>query len=87
MRKHDSFLFRTNVSLDSYQTKEEAFICISSSKNAKAIGREKMAFRETNVRIQDFLKLATSGYCFCNLFNYDPQKPIIVKYEGKYDFI
>ena len=72
-------MFRTNVTLDSYTTKDEAFICISNTKKAKEIGRERMAFNERIVTAQDFLRLATSGYCFCHLFNYDPAVPIRVK--------
>ena len=38
-----------------------------------------MAFKERIVTVQDFLRLATSGYCFCHLFDYDPAVPIRVK--------
>ena len=79
MRKTNQFWFRTNVSLDCYKTKDEAFICISNTKKAKEIGRERMAFKERILTVQDFLQLATSGYCFCNLFDYDPAMPIPTK--------
>lgn len=65
------YQFKTNVSLDSYQSKTDATACLSS-KGAKAIGKEKMAFKVQTVNTDKFLSLATSGHAFCNLFNYDP---------------
>lgn len=79
MRYYDTFFFRTSVSLDCYKTKDEAFTCISSSKKAKEIGRKPMAFKERLVTVQDFLYLATSGYCFCNLFDFDPSVKVPYK--------
>ncbi len=79
MRKNEFILFRTNVSLDSYTTKEEAFICVSNTKKAKEIGRDRMAFKERVVTVKSFLRLATSGHCFCNLFDYNPAVPMAVK--------
>lgn len=84
MEKIMNFLFRTNVSLDSYRTKDEAFACISSTKKAKEIGRERMAFKDRTVTTTDFLRLATSGYCFCNLFDYDPKIPKKVKKNNRW---
>ena len=44
-----------------------------------------MAFKERLVTVQDFLNLATSGYCFCNLFNYAPS--VKVPYKKKNHWI
>jgi hypothetical protein len=84
MRYYDTFFFWTSVSLDSYKTKDEAFTCISSRKKAKEIGRKPMAFKERLVTVQDFLNLATSGYCFCNLFEYDPSVKVPYKRKNRW---
>ncbi|MBR0300952.1 MAG: hypothetical protein IJQ93_11640, partial [Bacteroidales bacterium] len=73
MHSDDSFTFRTSVSLDYYEKKTEATACLSKA-GAKAISKSKMAFREVSVTIPEFLEYATSGYAFCNLFEYDPDQ-------------
>ena len=83
MHSDDSFTFRTSVSLDYYEKKTDATACLSKA-GAKAIGKNKMAFREVSVTIPEFLEYATSGYAFCNLFEYDPdQRYWIETPEGK----
>ena len=84
MRYYETFFFRTSVSLDCYKTKDEAFTCISSSKKAKEMGRKPMAFKERTVTVQDFLNLATSGHCFCNLFDFDPSIPVPYKHNKRW---
>ena len=83
MIKISNYKFRINVSLDTYTTKKEATACLSKV-GAKTAGKEKMAFIERYVTIDDFLDLAISGHAFCNLFDIDPNKKYWVKNsEGK----
>lgn len=78
-----NYKFRINVSLDTYTTKKEATACLSKV-GAKAAKKEKMAFIERSVTIDEFLVLAISGHAFCNLFDIDPNKQYWVKNsEGK----
>ena len=67
------FQFRVNISNDFYVKKTDATACLSRV-GAKAIGKEKMAFREYDVSIEQFLWGAIHGYTFCNLFQFDPNK-------------
>ena len=83
MIKNSNHKFRINVSLDTYTTKKEATACLSKV-GAKAAGKEKMAFAERSVTVDEFLDLAISGHAFCNLFDIDPNKRYWVKNsEGK----
>ena len=68
-----NFSFETNVSLEGYTTKKEASLCLSK-KGATLIGRNKMAFTQVSLTVDDFLLYATSGHAFCNLFDYDPNR-------------
>lgn len=70
MFEDKEFRFITNVSREEYKLKTDATACLSRA-GSKAIGMDKMAFREVTVSLQEFLKLATSGHAFCNLFQYD----------------
>ena len=79
MIKNDFFTFRTNVSLDNYRNKDEVAACVASKERARVYGKEKLAFHEMTVSVKKFLELATNGYAFCNLFDYDPKTPIKVK--------
>ena len=77
------FVFRVNVSNDSYMTKSEASACLSRA-GAEAVGKVKMAFRETSLTVDQFLQQALFGHSFCNLFDYDPnQKYWIETSAGK----
>lgn len=67
------FRFLTNVSVEGYQSKNEAKACLSA-RGAKAIGREKMAFIEKNLNVTEFLQYAMRGHAFCNLFKIDPNR-------------
>ena len=73
MLQIQDYKFLTNVSLEGYQNKTDASACLSSA-GAKAIGRETMAFIRQSVTVTEFLKLATNGHAFCNLFKYEPKK-------------
>ena len=67
------FKFQTNVSVDTYENKQEATACLSRA-GAKAVGKNKMAFVEQSVSVSEFLGLATSGHAFCNLFDFNPDE-------------
>jgi hypothetical protein len=67
------FQFRVNISNDFYVKKTDATACLSRV-GAKAIGKEKMAFREYDVTVDQFLRSAINGYTFCNLFQFDHNK-------------
>lgn len=69
MRIDENFRFWTFISREGYEKKTDASACLST-KGAKAIGKEKMAFYWKEVTIDEFLKLATTGHAFCNLFNF-----------------
>ena len=69
----NNFKFRVNISNDYYEKKTDATACLSQT-GAKAIGKAKMAFRECDVTIEQFLWGAIHGYTFCNLFQFDPNK-------------
>lgn len=83
MKTDSNFVFRVNVSNDSYTTKSEASACLSRA-GAEAVGKVKMAFRETSLTVDQFLQQALTGHSFCNLFDYDPnQKYWIETSAGK----
>lgn len=73
MKIDSNFVFRVNVSSDSYTTKSEASACLSRA-GAEAVGKVKMAFRETSLTVDQFLQQALTGHSFCNLFDYDPNQ-------------
>ena len=75
------FVFRVNVSNDSYTTKSEASACLSLA-GAKAVGKVKMAFRETSLTVDQFLQRALTGHSFCNLFDYDPNQKYWIETSG-----
>ena len=60
-------MFKINVSRESYKNKKDALACLTAA-GAKSIGRHKMAFKEREITIDEFLSLAEQGYSFCNLF-------------------
>ena len=65
-----NFKFSVSVSVDGYATKREASACLSMA-GARAVGREKMAFRRQQVDAPSLLRLATGGHAFCGLFQFD----------------
>lgn len=68
-----NYQFRVNISNDYYEKKTDASACLSRV-GAKAIGKAKMAFREYDLTVDQFLQGAISGYAFCNLFAFDPSQ-------------
>ena len=83
MRTDLDFTFRTSISREGYQDKDTAKMCLSSL-TAKKVGKEKMAFKEQVVSIDEFLDYAIHGYAFCNLFKFDENKkyPAILDIHG-----
>ena len=81
MKIDSNFVFRVNVSNDSYMTKSEASACLSRA-GAEAVGKVKMAFRETSLTVDQFLQQALSGHSFCNLFDYDPNQKYWIETSG-----
>lgn len=78
-----NFRFLTNVSQDYYERKTDATACLSRE-GAKAIGKQKMAFKEQNVSVTEFLGYATTGHSFCNLFEFDPNTKYWIKKGDKW---
>lgn len=73
MKKDLEFRFRTSISREGYEDKNTAKMCLSSI-TSKKIGKVKMAFKEREVTVSDFLNYAANGYAFCNLFKFDENK-------------
>ena len=73
MREIKNYGFSINVSVEAYKSKEEAGKCLYKE-GAKELGREKMAFFEKHITVDEFLNYATSGHTFCALFDYDPDQ-------------
>lgn len=73
MKKDNTFKFRTSISREGYEDKKTAQLCLST-KSAKAIGKVKMAFKEQEVTVDEFIDYAISGHAFCNLFKFDENK-------------
>ena len=76
-----NFVFSVNVSRDNYANKSEASACLSLA-GAKAVGKVKMAFRETSLTVDQFLQQALTGHSFCNLFDYDPNQKYWIETSG-----
>lgn len=79
----ENFIFTSNISIDSYTSKNEATACLSQI-GAKALGKAKMAFVKRQITVLEFLDLATTGHCFCNLFQYDSNKKYIIETNNGY---
>lgn len=74
----DTFKFKTSISREGYPDKATAKACLSSI-SAKAVKREKMAFKQQEVTVDEFLNYAVNGYAFCNLFQFDKDKEYWIK--------
>lgn len=74
----DDFSFLVSISREGYESKEDAKLCLASG-TAKLVGRQKMAFKEMEVTIGDFINYAINGHAFCNLFRFDENKEYLVK--------
>ena len=73
MKQDLDFKFRTSISREGYQDKDTAKMCLQEV-TAKKIGREKMAFKEQEVTVDEFLDYAVNGHAFCNLYKFDENK-------------
>jgi len=74
MKQDNNFYFQIGLSVNSYNSKEETKLCLSSI-GAKSAKMDKLAFyNHTTINIDEFEYYATNGYCFCNLFNYDANR-------------
>lgn len=76
------FKFSVNVSIDTYKDKVEAQDCISSRELAKKHNKSKMSFIEKTLTTSEFLKAATSGHSFANLFNLDKNRKYPYTWRG-----
>lgn len=80
-----NFRFLVNISLEGYKCKTDATACLSRA-GSKAIGMNKMAFKEQEVTPAEFLVYATSGHTFCNIFKVDSETTgTIVTDKGEFD--
>lgn len=77
----DNFKFRISISREGYQDKQTAKMCLSSF-TSKQIGKEKMAFMERYVSIDEFIDYAIHGHSFCNLFSFNDKLQYWIK-SGK----
>lgn len=82
MLRTQNFKFNTSISREGYEDKPTAHLCLTA-KGARELGRTKMAFKEQEVTVSEFLDYAINGYAFCNLFRFDENKQYWVK-SGKY---
>ena len=77
-----NFNFSIAHSINCYKTKEQSKIALSlkgvraynSTKENPDEHLSKMAFVRDFISISTFAEMATSGYTFCNLFSYDPNR-------------
>jgi hypothetical protein len=82
MRIDTNFIFEIGHSLDHYDSKDKAKLALSY-KRIKEYNKgienpdeqlSKMAFVRESLSVTRFAEMATSGYTFCNLFSYDPNR-------------
>lgn len=83
MITNTNYAFRVNISLDGYAKKTDSTACLSKT-GAKAIGKEKMAFIEQTITVEDFLNYASSGHSFANLFSFNPNEKYWLESNGKH---
>ena len=82
MKIDKDFIFQTCHSLDRYESKEKAKLALSYksikeyNKGVKNSDEQlsKMSFVRQSISVSGFAEMATSGYTFCNLFLYDPNR-------------
>lgn len=82
MKREKDFTFRVSVSREGYEDKETAKMCLSL-RTARELGMVKMAFKEREITVNEFLQYATNGHAFCNLFKFDENKKYWIK-SGKF---
>lgn len=82
MKINKHFIFQIGHSLDRYESKEKAKLALST-KSIKEYNKgiedrdshlSKMSFVRETVSVSRFAEMAKSGYTFCNLFSYDPNR-------------
>lgn len=78
MKNIKNFNFTLMTSNEGYENKKDALACLTEA-GAKAIKRNKMAFKEVTINTDEFLDLAVTGHSFCNLFQYDTEKKYWIK--------
>ncbi|MCI6419879.1 MAG: hypothetical protein MR794_06250 [Bacteroidales bacterium] len=71
MRKRSRYKFRLSISREGYENLDAAKTCCGKLKEAKAIGHHRIAFKEFDVTVSEFLEYAIKGYAFCHLFQFD----------------
>lgn len=71
MRKRSRYKFRISISREGYENLDAAKTCCGKLKEAKAIGHHRIAFKEFDVTVSEFLEYAIKGYAFCHLFQFD----------------
>ena len=82
MKIDKDFIFQICHSLDCYESKQKTKLALSYKRikeyNKGIENRDeqlsKMAFVRESLSITRFAEMATSGYTFCNLFSYDPNR-------------
>lgn len=74
--------FKVNISKEAYTSKTDATACLTKN-GAKAIGKNKMAFQEQEVTVDEFMQHALNGYSFCNLFAFNPNLQYWISYKDK----
>lgn len=82
MKKDINYKFNVSVSREGYPDKETAKMCLSSH-TSKELGMVKMAFKQQEISVDEFLDYAINGYSFCNLFKFDENKKYWLK-SGKH---
>lgn len=83
MKTDENFKFPVNISLEGYKSKTDATACLSRP-GSRAIGMNKMAFKENWVTPAEFLGFATSGHTFCNLFEFKEKEYWVTTDSGSY---
>lgn len=74
MRKRSRYKFRISISREEYENLDAAKTCCGKLKEAKEIGHHRIAFKEFEVTVPEFLEYAVKGYAFCHLFQFDVNK-------------
>lgn len=81
MRTEENFKFKVSISREGYENKVIAKACLSSL-TSKQVGKVKMAFKQQEVTVDEFIGYATTGYAFCNLFEFEDKKYWVKSSKG-----
>lgn len=71
MRKRSRYKFRISISREGYENNDIAKDCCVSLSLAKKWGHHRIAFKEHEVTVSEFLDYAIKGYAFCHIFRFD----------------